>query len=235
MGTCAVGIGATVRQLSLRTRAGTVAGRATPVPRTALEMAATNVESDWLEFLCSADAQQLSACAWLMTRADPELCESPLCIGHALSEQHAMRASGVAAQPAHTATLPAEMRTVSARANSRLLRVSTPLECGTGRQVSTQVRSGPLFRRKPTSANRPLQRLDDRPRQHCTYRFRRAFRGDRWIEHVGPATMLDIEVREPAAKHAITMMQVKRWLEGASTSPNEGVKKARLKDLLRSR
>jgi hypothetical protein len=63
----------------------------------------------------------------------------------------------------------------------------------------------------------------------------RTFRGDPWIEHVGPATVLDIEVREPAAKHAITMMQVERWLEGASTSPNEGVKKAKLKDLLGSR
>jgi hypothetical protein len=60
------------------------------------------------------------------------------------------------------------------------------------------------------------------------------FRGDPWIEHVGPAMVLDIEVREPAAKHAITMMQVERWLEGASTSPNEGVKKAKLRDLLGS-
>jgi hypothetical protein len=47
--------------------------------------------------------------------------------------------------------------------------------------------------------------------------------------------VLDIEVREPAARHAITMMQVQRWLEAASTSPNEGVKKAKLKDLLASR
>ena len=56
----------------------------------------------------------------------------------------------------------------------------------------------------------------------------RTFKGDPWIEDVGPATVLDIEVREPAANHRITMMQVERWLEGASTSPNEGVKKARL-------
>ena len=63
----------------------------------------------------------------------------------------------------------------------------------------------------------------------------RTFSGDPWIEHVGPATVLDIEVREPAAKHPITMMQVERWLEGASTSPNEGVKKAKLKDLLIAR
>jgi hypothetical protein len=65
--------------------------------------------------------------------------------------------------------------------------------------------------------------------------FRGDPRGDPWIEHVGPATVLDIEVREPAAKHTTTMMQVERWLEGASASPNEGVKKAKLKDLLGSR
>ncbi len=58
-------------------------------------------------------------------------------------------------------------------------------------------------------------------RSHC----------DPWIEHVAPATMPDIEVREPSAKHAITMLQVQRRLEAASTRPNEGVKKARLKGL----
>ena len=63
----------------------------------------------------------------------------------------------------------------------------------------------------------------------------RTFRTDPWTEHVGPATVLDIEVREPTAKHAITMMQVKGWLEGASASPSEGVKKAKLRVLLGSR
>src|SRR5256885_3826339 len=47
----------------------------------------------------------------------------------------------------------------------------------------------------------------------------RTFSGDPWIEHVGPATVLDIEVREPAAKHAITMMQVERWLKGRLHEP----------------
>ena len=63
----------------------------------------------------------------------------------------------------------------------------------------------------------------------------RTFSSDPWIEHVGPATVRDVEVREPAAKHAISLMRVERWLGGASTSPNEGVKKARLKNLLVSR
>jgi hypothetical protein len=40
-----------------------LAGITTPVPRTALEIAATTVGLDWLEFLRSDEAQQLSACA----------------------------------------------------------------------------------------------------------------------------------------------------------------------------
>ena len=56
-----MGIGADVRHASLRTRAGTLAGRTTPTPRTAAVMAVTNVGLDWLEFSRSEDAQQLSA------------------------------------------------------------------------------------------------------------------------------------------------------------------------------
>jgi hypothetical protein len=60
----------------------------------------------------------------------------------------------------------------------------------------------------------------------------RVFRGDPWIDHVGPATVFDVEVREPGTKHAITLQQIERWLGGATTSPNESVKKAKLKNLL---
>ncbi len=63
----------------------------------------------------------------------------------------------------------------------------------------------------------------------------RVFKGDPWIEHVGPATVFDVEVREPATRHAISLHQIQRWLDGASSSPNEGVKKAKLKNLLISR
>ena len=109
MGTGAMGIGADVRQASLRTRAGTSAGRTIPTPRTAAVMAATNDGLGWLEFSRSDDAQQLSACACVRTRSDPERCESPLCIGHSSpSAQQAMRASGVANQPAQIAALAGE-------------------------------------------------------------------------------------------------------------------------------
>jgi hypothetical protein len=55
------------------------------------------------------------------------------------------------------------------------------------------------------------------------------FNKDPWLEKIAPATVLDIEVREPGTKHSITLQQVDRWLTGATTNPNESVKKARLK------
>src|SRR5689334_6247098 len=58
------------------------------------------------------------------------------------------------------------------------------------------------------------------------------FRKDPWLERIGPATVLDIEVREPATKHAISLQTVERWLDGATSSPNEAVKKARLKMMM---
>ena len=58
------------------------------------------------------------------------------------------------------------------------------------------------------------------------------FRKDSWVEQVGPATVLDVEVREPGAKHAISLQQVERWLAGATTNPSEASRKAKLKMLL---
>ena len=120
MGTGATGIGADVRHASLRTRAGTLAGRTIPTPRTAAVMAATNEEFDWLEFSRSDNAQQLSACACVRTRADPELWEFPLCMGQSPpSAQQAMRASAVGIQPAQIAAFPATRARVSTTAASR--------------------------------------------------------------------------------------------------------------------
>src|SRR5688572_18846730 len=123
-----MGIGADVRQASLRTRAGTLGGRTTPTPSTAAVMAATNEGLDWLELWPSAAAQQLSACACVRTRSNPERSESPLCIGHSMpSAQQAMRASGVANQPAHTAAFPARSPAAKKTADRRLTRIGTDL------------------------------------------------------------------------------------------------------------
>ena len=55
---------------------------------------------------------------------------------------------------------------------------------------------------------------------------------DPWLERIGPGTKLEIEIREPSARHSITVEQVERWLAGATRSPTEATKKAKLKLLL---
>ena len=60
----------------------------------------------------------------------------------------------------------------------------------------------------------------------------RVFRDDPWMERVGPTTVLDVEINEPVTKHSVSLMQVERWIGGASSSPNEAMKKAKLKNLL---
>jgi hypothetical protein len=55
---------------------------------------------------------------------------------------------------------------------------------------------------------------------------------DPWLEQIGPATVLDVEVREPGTKHSLSLQQVERWLGGATTNPNEAMKKAKLKMIL---
>ena len=55
---------------------------------------------------------------------------------------------------------------------------------------------------------------------------------DPWIERIGPATKLEIEVREPSAKHVLSVHQVERWLAGTTANPTEATKKKKLKLLL---
>ena len=55
---------------------------------------------------------------------------------------------------------------------------------------------------------------------------------DPWIERIGPATKLDIDVREPAMRHTLSVEHVERWLAGATKNPTEATKKAKLKLML---
>ena len=72
-----------------------------------------------------AAAQQLSACAWLITCVEPEPRDSDVCIGHLVPFlQHAIRASGVDCQPAQTEMFPTDSVRTAAIAASRLVTVS---------------------------------------------------------------------------------------------------------------
>ena len=55
------------------------------------------------------------------------------------------------------------------------------------------------------------------------------FRQDPWMEPVGEATVLDVEIREPCTKHSLTLRQVERWLGGPTSNPSEASRKAKLK------
>jgi hypothetical protein len=55
---------------------------------------------------------------------------------------------------------------------------------------------------------------------------------DPWLEKIGPATVLEIDVRAPGVSHAISLQQIERWLAGATANPSESMKKAKLKMLL---
>jgi hypothetical protein len=58
------------------------------------------------------------------------------------------------------------------------------------------------------------------------------FRQDPWMEQVANATALDIEIRESATKHSVTLKQVESWLASTSLSPHVASKKTRLKMML---
>ena len=60
----------------------------------------------------------------------------------------------------------------------------------------------------------------------------RRFRGDPWTQHIAQGTVLDVDVREPAVRHSISLQQVERWLGGATSNPSDASKKAKLKLIL---
>jgi hypothetical protein len=55
---------------------------------------------------------------------------------------------------------------------------------------------------------------------------------DPWLEKIGPATMLEVEVRNPGTIHTIALQQIERWLAGATANPNDAMRKAKLKMML---
>jgi len=55
---------------------------------------------------------------------------------------------------------------------------------------------------------------------------------DGWIEGLGPGTRLEIAVREPSTIHCLSVQQLRRWIDGVTTSPAEVLRRARVKQLL---
>ncbi len=57
-------------------------------------------------------------------------------------------------------------------------------------------------------------------------------RRDGWVDNVGSATELEVEVREPATRHTVSVQQLQRWCDSIAASPAETIRKAKLKQLL---
>jgi hypothetical protein len=58
-----------------------------------------------------------------------------------------------------------------------------------------------------------------------------AFRKAGWVEEApGLASRLEIEVREPAVKHTVTLAQLQRWAYGTAKSPVEKIRRERMRD-----
>jgi hypothetical protein len=59
-----------------------------------------------------------------------------------------------------------------------------------------------------------------------------ALRQDPWIDAIGPATRLDIQVPQPAITHTVTVQQLERWANGSAVNPDERIRKDQLKAIL---
>jgi hypothetical protein len=93
--------------------------------------------ADGVESPVSDAAQQLSAWACVTTLSEPAPGSVDPCIGQSpLPEQQAMRASGEACQPAHSAHPAAASARATTEAAVRLRSSSTTLECTGARRVS---------------------------------------------------------------------------------------------------
>jgi hypothetical protein len=59
-----------------------------------------------------------------------------------------------------------------------------------------------------------------------------ALRRDAWIDGIGPATRLEIQVPQPAITHTVTVQQLERWVNGSAVNPDERIRNDQLKAIL---
>jgi len=84
-------------------------------------------------------AQQLSACTCVMLRFALGACDPDRCIGQLVPlMQHAIRASGVACQPAQIAPFPAQSVRMAAMLARRFIKPTSFVGCGMPTAVSNR-------------------------------------------------------------------------------------------------
>lgn len=58
------------------------------------------------------------------------------------------------------------------------------------------------------------------------------FRKADWADEIGPGTELCVSVKTPETTHRVTLDQIRRWCDGVAVSPNEVLKRHRVKALI---
>jgi hypothetical protein len=57
-------------------------------------------------------------------------------------------------------------------------------------------------------------------------------RQDGWVDKIASGTQLEVQVREAPTMHCLSVMQILRWCDGVAVSPDEVLKRKRVKELL---
>jgi hypothetical protein len=58
------------------------------------------------------------------------------------------------------------------------------------------------------------------------------FKASEWADAIGPSTELAVTVKNPETKHTVTPNQIRRWCDGVAVSPDEVLKRHRVKTLI---
>jgi hypothetical protein len=57
-------------------------------------------------------------------------------------------------------------------------------------------------------------------------------RQDGWVDSIAPGTQLEVQVREAPTRHCVSVVQIRRWCDGVAVSPDEVLKRKKVKELL---
>jgi hypothetical protein len=55
---------------------------------------------------------------------------------------------------------------------------------------------------------------------------------DGWADPIAPGARLEIQAKQPATTHSVSLAQLRRWVDGVAVSPDDTLRKRKLKALL---
>jgi hypothetical protein len=57
-------------------------------------------------------------------------------------------------------------------------------------------------------------------------------RQDDWADHLALGTQIEVRVSHPATTHSVSLEQLRRWCDGVAVSPDEVLKRRKVKQLI---